>query len=150
MTLSFLSVYVPFLQTPGQGLRLLCHQCLAHNRCSIRMWWVSTFKRVMHQALGLDFIWVFPYLSLPTLWKSLSHPLFTSVDADFLSTPHTHNRCCHEAHDSECQMTAWVHTFHLKTKTLTHWNQPKGPEAFCKTKHMLYQNIGITQLWQFI
>ena len=66
-----------------------CHQCLAHSRCSIRLWWVSTFKRVMHQALGLDFIWVFPYLSLPTDWKSLSHPLFTSVDADFLSTPRT-------------------------------------------------------------
>ena len=70
----------PLLQTPGQGLRLLCHQCLAHSRCSIRMWWVSTCKRVMHQALGLDFIWVFPHLSLPTDRKSLSQPLFTSVD----------------------------------------------------------------------
>ena len=67
-------------RTPGQGLRLLCHQCLAHSRCSIRMWWVSTCKRVMHQALGLDFIWVFPHLSLPTDRKSLSQPLFTSVD----------------------------------------------------------------------
>ena len=61
----------PLPPDPRPGVRLLCHQCLAHGRCSVRMWWVSTCKRVMHQALGLDFIWVFPYLSLPTDRKSL-------------------------------------------------------------------------------
>lgn len=129
---------------PRPGV-LLCHQCLAHSRCSIRMWWGAHVRGWCISALGLDSSGYF-HICPSQQTGSPSVTYYSRLrTADFLSTPApTTGAVTRHTTVKAKWLLEFTPLIQKPSKTLTHWNQPKGPGSLLQTKHMLYQNIGIT------